>query len=84
MAAPEPPAVPPRGRRYTPEQAAQVSAVIGAALAGRRKSRRHPADVAAARLGAALERWHDQFPPEERDMIGRIIARLDEIAEKAL
>jgi len=43
--------------------------------------RRHPAEVTSDRLGDAVERWHDRFTPGERDMIGQIRNRLEEIAE---
>lgn len=45
--------------------------------------RRHPAEVTSDRLGDAVERWTEQFTPEERDMVGRIRIRLEEIAEDA-
>jgi hypothetical protein len=42
---------------------------------------RHPAEVTADRLGNAVTQWAEKFTGEEHDMIGRIIAALDEIAE---
>jgi hypothetical protein len=45
--------------------------------------RRHPASVTADRLGTAVEKWGDQFTPEELDMVGVLIDRLDQISEKA-
>lgn len=47
------------------------------------RCRRHPAEVTSDRLGDAVERWHDKFTGEERDMIGLIRVRLEEIAEDA-
>lgn len=44
--------------------------------------KRHPAEVTADRLGAAVERWGDQFTAQERDMIGLIRHRLDTIAQR--
>ena len=43
--------------------------------------RRHPAEVTSDRLLDAVERWHDKFTGEERDMIGQIRQALFEIAE---
>ena len=43
--------------------------------------RRHPAEVTSDRLLDAVERWHDKFTGEERDMIGMIRHALSEIAE---
>jgi hypothetical protein len=43
--------------------------------------RSHPAEVTATRLGHAATKWADKFTAEERDMVGQIIAALDEIAE---
>jgi hypothetical protein len=43
--------------------------------------RRHPAEVTSDRLGDAVSRWADQFTPEERDMVGIIRHRLEQIAE---
>ena len=45
--------------------------------------RRHPAEVTSDRLGDAVERWHDQFGPDERDMVAKIRFRLEQIAEDA-
>ena len=45
------------------------------------KSRRHPAEVTSDRLGDAVQRWNEQFTPEERDMVGKIRYRLEVIAE---
>jgi hypothetical protein len=42
---------------------------------------RHPAEVTSARLLEDVTRYHDKFDGEERDMIGRIRAALDEIAD---
>lgn len=47
----------------------------------RQRNPRHPAEVTSDRLLTAVEQWHDKFDGEERDMIGRIRAALDEIAE---
>jgi hypothetical protein len=46
-----------------------------------RAPRRHPAEVTADRLGDALDRWPDAFDGAERDAIGLIIHRLQQIAE---
>lgn len=45
--------------------------------------KRHPAEVTSDRLGDHAERWHDQFTPEERDMIAQIRQRLEQIAADA-
>lgn len=42
--------------------------------------RRHPAEVTSDRLLHDVERWHDKFEPEERDMVGIIRNRLEIIA----
>jgi hypothetical protein len=41
----------------------------------------HPAEVTSDRLLGAVEKWHDKFTPDERDMIGRIRSALGEIAD---
>lgn len=43
--------------------------------------RRHPAEVTSDRLAEAVERWHLQFDPAERDMVAHIRFRLEMIAE---
>ena len=43
--------------------------------------RRHPAEVTSDRLLDAVQRWHDKFTGEERDMIGQIRHALEQIAE---
>lgn len=45
--------------------------------------RRHPAEVTSDRLGDAVERWHEWFTPQERDMVAAIRSRLEDIAEEA-
>jgi len=45
--------------------------------------RRHPAEVTSDRLGDAVDRWHDEFEPEERDMVAKIRLRLEQIAGDA-
>ena len=47
----------------------------------RQRHPRHPAEVTSDRLLSAVERFGGKFTGEERDMIGRIRAALDEIAE---
>jgi hypothetical protein len=47
----------------------------------RQANPRHPAEVTSDRLLTAVERWHDKFDGEELDMIGRVRAALEEIAE---
>lgn len=46
-------------------------------------SRRHRAEVTSDRLADDVERWHEHFTGEERDMIAQIRHRLQEIAEGA-
>lgn len=48
----------------------------------RQRHPRHPAEVTADRLGDAVARWNDRFDPDERDMVGLIIHRLQTIAEE--
>jgi hypothetical protein len=62
------------------ERAAITEALIDARRAGK-IPRRHPAEVTSDRLGAAVSRWGHQFTPEERDMVGVIRHRLEQIAE---
>jgi len=45
--------------------------------------RRHPAEVTSDRLLDAVERWPDKFDGGERDMIGVIRNRLNQIADEA-
>lgn len=47
-----------------------------------RRYRRHPAEVTSDRLADAVDRRHNEFTPEERDMIGRIRDRLERIAQR--
>lgn len=42
---------------------------------------RHPAEVTSDRLLAAVERWHEKFTPQERDMVAAIRRRLQDIAD---
>lgn len=51
-------------------------------MSDKRRSPRHPAEVTSERLGDAVARWYEDFEPEELDMVGVIIYRLDQIAEK--
>lgn len=44
--------------------------------------RRHTAEVTSDRLAADVERWHDQFTPQERDAVALVRARLEQIAEE--
>lgn len=45
------------------------------------RTRSHPAEVTADRLGDHVERWHEKFSPQERDDIAAIRHALFEIAE---
>lgn len=49
----------------------------------RQKHPRHPAEVTADRLAAALEKWPDRFDGGDRDMASQIIHILTQIAEDA-
>lgn len=45
--------------------------------------RRHPAEVTSDKLAEAVERWHEHFTPQERDMVAAIRQRLEAIADEA-
>lgn len=61
-----------------------IAAAIKAAISDSKRSgrtRSHPAEVTADRLGDALDRWPDKFDGAERDAIASIRQALFEIAE---
>ena len=60
----------------------EVGDILRAALSGKRRAQRHPAEVTSDRLGDAVTKWADQFTPEELDMVGQIRHRLETIAER--
>jgi hypothetical protein len=72
--------VPNSDERYP---AKEVGEILGAALRGKKSTKRHPAEVTSDRLGDAVTRYADQFTPEEMDMVGQIRHRLETIAERA-
>lgn len=47
----------------------------------RQRHPRHPAEVTSDRLLDAVERYHDKFSGDERDMIGMIRNALQQIAD---
>lgn len=66
--------------RFSPEHVARIDAVINATLKAGKRSKRHPADVTADRLGAHLERYYDRLHGAERDEISHVIYILRELA----
>ena len=63
----------------------QIRAAFDRAFAQQRKdrsrTRRHPAEVTATRLGTAVVKYHNKLTGAERDAFSQVIQILDEIAE---
>jgi hypothetical protein len=58
-------------------------ALVNRVRSGRLPRRKKPLSLLALndQLGNAVERYHDKFTPEERDLVGRILQALEEIED---
>lgn len=66
---------------YTPAQKRAVASAIREHLRAAPRTRRHPCEVTADRLGDHLDRFGQDLPGEDRDAIARIRFVLQEWAE---